>query len=618
MCALLAFLLFPASAQAQSAQTLPVSNPDTSAYPNITFYFWPLDASGNFIGDLTTDQVHVLENDREEKVTSLNLLEPGTHFILAINEGRTLGNSYAGKTRMDRMKEVWSAWIKTESITTLDDFSLVNNTDVLQNQLTRPAEWTQAITSYTPDLRNASPSLNSLSQAISLVKGLPASDHKTRTILYVTPLPDKSEFTDLQQQFTEAAQENIRLFIWLIGPSSYKSEDAATLFQQVAADTGGSFFIYSGAETLPDLNTYLNPLSHEYQVTYQTSIQKSGTFTLQVQIDRQAFESASAKISFDLKAQAPNPIFLSPPGAITLNWAQTGADKTWVITPIQYTVKYILEFPDGHERAITDARLFVDGNLEAESTAAPFDELNWDLSKYTESGEHKIQIYIEDTAGFNASTIETPVQITVNPKPQTPIQKFLDSLNYVTLAIIGLLILMAVGLVLFFRRNFLKKQREVRRSRDQETDPVKQRVLPEQPDYVDPPIKDVPADWPRLPGGGKAPARLIPQGGNGLSKNIALSLQDTIFGSDPVRCDIVLSGPTITPVHAKLFTNSAKLFYIADCGSVAGTWVNYAPVSQQGSRVQHGDLINIGAYSFRFEELTPEGRPIQVMPYNGE
>ena len=149
-----------------------------------------------------------------------------------------------------------------------------------------------------------------------------------------------------------------------------------------------------------------------------------------------------------------------------------------------------------------------------------------------------------------------------------------------------------------------------------------QPVITDQIDYQELPVKDIPANWPILPGGLRAPARLLPLPGNDtphlFGKSIPLALQETTFGSDSVRCDIVLTGPTIAPVHAKIFTDAARHFFIADCGSAAGTWINYAPVSQQGGRLEHGDLINIGAVSFRFEEVNPEGRPIQVLPYNME
>ena len=101
-------------------------------------------------------------------------------------------------------------------------------------------------------------------------------------------------------------------------------------------------------------------------------------------------------------------------------------------------------------------------------------------------------------------------------------------------------------------------------------------------------------------------------------KQVALPLQETTLGSDSKRCDITLQGPTVSQLHARIFTDDAKNFFIADAGSAAGTWINYAPVSQQGTHLEHGDLINIGAFTFRFEVINPEGRPIQVLPYNGE
>ncbi len=40
---------------------------------------------------------------------------------------------------------------------------------------------------------------------------------------------------------------------------------------------------------------------------------------------------------------------------------------------------------------------------------------------------------------------------------------------------------------------------------------------------------------------------------------------------------------------------------ISDLGSVAGTWVNYTPISSTGVRLEDGDLVRIGKMSFRFQ-----------------
>jgi hypothetical protein len=615
LCAALLLASWPLPVLAQTNLHLTLSNPDTSAYPIVSLTFWPMDDEGNFIANLTSDQVHVLENDREVKVTSLDVLEPGIHFVVAVNEGKTLANSYAGTSRMERMKSVIADWIKSESITTLDDFSLVNNTDVLQNQLSHPADWVTALDDYNPELRKATASLNCLSQTVTLVKSFSGTDSKARAVLYITPLPDSTQLTAIQDQADELSAANTRLFIWLVGPSSYSSEAGAKALEQAALSTGGSFMIFSGAETLPDLNTYLNPLSHEYKLTYQTSMRKSGTFTLQLKVEQGDFQADSDKISFDLKAEAPNPILLSPPSEIQASWVQ-GSDKKWALTPNVYTFKYLVEFPDGHKRDLTAARLFVDGQLVDEVTAEPFDELKWNFSQYSESGTHQIQVFVEDVAGFTSHTLQIPVLLAIDPKPQTALQKFFEQINYTTLGIVLLLVLLGIFLALFFRRKFLRRQEHSREFRAGDNDPVHQRVLPAEEDFATQTVQEAPADWPRLPSGAKAPARLLllsPEPQPKAGANIPLSIQDTMLGANPVRCEIVLSGATVSAQHARIFTDAARHFFLADNGSAAGTWLNYAPVSHQGARLQHGDLINIGAVSFRFEEINPEGRPIQIM-----
>ena len=43
--------------------------------------------------------------------------------------------------------------------------------------------------------------------------------------------------------------------------------------------------------------------------------------------------------------------------------------------------------------------------------------------------------------------------------------------------------------------------------------------------------------------------------------------------------------------------------FVADCRTRPGTWVNYAPVSETGTRVEHNDIISFGKIAFRFEVL---------------
>jgi pSer/pThr/pTyr-binding forkhead associated (FHA) protein len=69
-------------------------------------------------------------------------------------------------------------------------------------------------------------------------------------------------------------------------------------------------------------------------------------------------------------------------------------------------------------------------------------------------------------------------------------------------------------------------------------------------------------------------------------------------------------------VHAVLHWEQGT-FRLVDNGSVAGTWVNYAPVGPQGARLAHGDLIYAGRLGFRFNLREPGRQPKPVVrPYS--
>jgi hypothetical protein len=610
-----ASLLTLGKVSAISASQIKLSVPDTSQYPTMHFSFWPFDSDGNFVSNLTTNTINVFENDQQVKLTSLQLIEPGTHFLIAVNEAATLGNSYAGKTRMDRMKEAWTAWAVDQSITTVDDFSLVNNDSILNDQLATPAEWVQAIEGYQPELKSSVASLNCMTLALDKLSNL--NDKKTRAILFITPLPDTAQLTAIQDMASRAAAADIRLFIWLVGPQSYKTEGAAGILQQAAETTKGSFFIFSGAETLPAISSYLEPLRFEYQAVYQTTIQTPGSYTLAVQVDQTDYQQNSDKVKFDLKVSPPNPIFLSPPSTIIRSWVQDINTRKWSLTPTAQTIQYMIEFPDGHTRALKAARLFVDGALVAENTNAPFDEFKWDLSPYTESGERLLKITIEDVAGITASTIEIPVTITVNQKPLNVFQRIIDQVGWQTLGISLFLLLVGAGLVILFLRLRLRNPAEEKARQKEQRDPLRQSVIVEENEPASSNTK------PQLknPQAMKTPARLISMGGESapsINLSFNLSTHGNLIGSDTVRCDIILTGPTISPVHTEIFCDAAQNYSVADRGSAAGTWLNYAPVSAQGARLENGDLVHIGATAFRFELTDGKKRTIQVEPYNRE
>ena len=84
------------------------------------------------------------------------------------------------------------------------------------------------------------------------------------------------------------------------------------------------------------------------------------------------------------------------------------------------------------------------------------------------------------------------------------------------------------------------------------------------------------------------------------SAPIPITSDDLPIGSDPNQAILVLDDPSIEELHAHLRRSEDSTFRLADEDTIAGTWINYTPVSNEGTKLEHGDLIHIGRVGFRF------------------
>jgi predicted component of type VI protein secretion system len=93
--------------------------------------------------------------------------------------------------------------------------------------------------------------------------------------------------------------------------------------------------------------------------------------------------------------------------------------------------------------------------------------------------------------------------------------------------------------------------------------------------------------------------------GNGRAAPLPISGREVVFGSDRNRTSYQLDDPSVEKVHARLRQARDGSFELRDEGSVAGTWVNYAPVSHSWTRLEEGDLVHVGRVGFRFHTSVP-------------
>jgi hypothetical protein len=320
--------------------------------------------------------------------------------------------------------------------------------------------------------------------------------------------------------------------------------------------------------------------------------------------------------AFSVDIQPPNPILVSPPLQIVRQPPTNDPYNAEVLVPARQSIEILVEFSDGHPRELKRTALYVDGQLVDENTSEPFETFTWDLSLYDVGGQHEIIVEAEDVLGLQKSSMGIPITLTVIQPPRG-IQAFLARYqSYLVLGAIGFAGA-ALLLILLLRRSggeLLKKRREKRKRFE---DPVTQPVIA----FTEPPSlrvsavkksKTVPrrAAWlqskvPRMP---EAPAylyRLMNGGEPASSLPIPVAEKDLTFGTDPVQCMRVLDDLSISPLHARIKQTPSGDFLIYDHGSVAGTWVNYEPVTREGHRLVHGDRIHFGQLMYRFDLNQP-------------
>ncbi len=595
--AALCALALLAPAWAQSGGQARITTPDTAQFPAVTFFLEAYDSAGGFIPDLTADALAVLENDQPRPVTEILRVQPGVQTIIVYNGAPLMANRVGGETLFQKLQARLQSWAEEQPDQTNDDFSFVTGDGVQTIRQTEPRRWAQEIREYEPDLLHSSPSLAGFSQALDLTTDPNPRAQMKRAILYITPLPPDSALEALPNLAERAAQSEVRVFVWLVGTPANDATPVAEALRALAKDTGGHYFLFTGPENLPNPETYFAPLREVYQVSYLSGVRKAGSQRLRVRIERTGVSAASPEQRFSLNVQPPNPMFIEPPARIERG---EGTDAV--------TLSMLVEYPDGFARPVKRAALYVDGSLVDEHTEQPFDRFTWDISGYQASGSHTLQIEVEDTLGFIQSSSETPVEVMVAQPAQITLRQRISPRR---LLIGGAVFLAAGALVMVLwlsgKRGWFSAAERLRRDRrlkDPVTQPVE--IAQEQP-RGSPAGKDSPS-WPRPAAQRTSPAWLVRLNDDNqpvTGDTIPILRRETTFGSSPQQASCVIQSPSISGLHARLSLTSDGSYQLADTGSVAGTWVNFSPVSSSGVTLQHGDIIHLGQIGFRFELANP-------------
>jgi hypothetical protein len=94
----------------------------------------------------------------------------------------------------------------------------------------------------------------------------------------------------------------------------------------------------------------------------------------------------------------------------------------------------------------------------------------------------------------------------------------------------------------------------------------------------------------------RGPAFVIRAGGGRVGESFAISGERMAIGRRP-DSEIFLDDVTVSRDHA-LLINRGEQWYLDDCGSLNGTYVNRSRIESQ--RLEDGDEVQIGKYKLTF------------------
>lgn len=619
------FMGWGSPVRAQGGSGVVFYTADSSNFPMVSTLMDVFDASGRFVSGLKPGDVTVLEDGRPLPVQELNEMVVPAQIVVAINPGPSLDIRDArGVPSFDGVVQALDAWASALPADTPDDLSLVSlSGPVIAHAGAK--DWLVSLNAFKPDFRSTTPNLQSLAVAIDTAAAQTSQVGMKRAVLFITPhMDDPNIDTEIQPLIERAVQNRIRVFVWFVDSDLYAATISPAAFNNLALQTGGAFFSSASGDPYPDPDSYFAPLRRLYSLKYESAATSGGSHTFSVDVKTPNGEIKSPKQPFTIDIQPPNPIFVSPPLQIVRRPPETDPYNDKVLLPTSQEIDIIVEFPDQHKRPLVRTTLYVDGKIEAENTAEPFDKFTWDISKYDMSGQHKLVAEAVDTLGLSKTTMEIPVTLTVVQPPHGPAALFARYQQYIVWGAVGLAGLVLL-LIIFMSRLRLSFARR-RATRQEQADPLTQPVVTEVKESITGETKKTrrgrttaskvktkqvaaPAYLQQLaPDSEAGPGQSFKQSD---APPIALTGKEISFGSDPEQSTHLLADPSLSPLHALLSRTEEGKFLLKDAGSVAGTWVNLEPIGAEGHFLEHGDMVHFGQLVFRFElkDPPPESEP---------
>ena len=599
-------------AAAQSVGTATLTQPDYDHFPLITTYLDIYDQDGAFLSGLSRKDISISENGQQRPLQEVEERSPGVQFVLAVNMGPSFAiQDINGQSRWGYLSRHIQGWLADNEGPDADDLSIISN-DGLESTHTDREVILDEIENYQPRGKETTPNLNVLTRAIDIALDAPREPGIKPVVLYLTPPPADQDIAVLQEITSRASNRDVRIFPWLISAPEFFNSAGADALNTMAQETGGSAFTFSGPETLPGIESLLQPLRGTYRIQYSSLIKSSGPHQLQVSVDTpQGMITASRDLNLDITP--PNPILVPPPRTVTRENPRPEEETTPVTAyqPQEIDIEAIIEFPDGHPRSLQKTILLVNGEPAVANTSPPYNLFVWNIKQYDSDQTLYLSIQAEDELGLSRTSMQTPVDIVVDtPEPtignifQQNTMGFL-SLGGILISALALFILVTKGVIqppsllpaastgkeIVHNPNTLARLfRSIRQRKPSPDESGAAHVATEKnlAGTLEPYNEVAKRHHPRP---------------------FQVPMNTIRVGSSPEQATIMLEHSTVAPLHAVLTANSAHNCLLSDQGSDAGTWVNFQQIPREYQvPIQHGDIIHFGKLGYVFISAHPDAR----------
>jgi hypothetical protein len=580
---------------AQSTTKARIIRMDASGFPTIRLTADVFLEDGSFVSGLQPSEIKVLENNVTRPVDEVQETANAVGLIVAVNGGPIYANRISTKTHLQLIKEALVSWVpEAESLGKGDSVTLITNAGVKGVNLATPEEWTNAFNGLSAELAQATPSLTSLTRALEQASSAPLRPGMKTSILYITPLMSAGLAKAMDNLADQGAGAGIKVNIWLVAPASAKQPQAEQAINSLAERTGGQVFRFTGKESLPPIENYLQPLRRQYEIIFRSRVNKSGAQTVAFEVQANKAQARSPEENYEITLKTPNVMFVDPIEKVVLTWENNGNGKD-ELTPAFIPFNIHIEFPDNHPRNLTVTSLLVDGNSFAECNAPPCNRLQWPVSSLKTSGTYNLQVTIKDELGFSGKSVVLPLDVEI---PAPPPSRWLDSVPTDRLGLAAGMILL--GIIFIFLIRWRRIKAITRPAQKAASIRVDSKPLDRNVTVINLPRKsgqDLSAHFRESTGW------LMPvDSGDALSTQPSIRLQEdvTTLGSSPIRSSVVIPSPSVDGLHVRILRKSG-VYWLEDANSISGTWINGTPVSNLGTALTPGDVVRLGKVSFRFE-----------------